>query len=240
MKTAALVSQLGQIDFNAPTEEQIHRKLRDAILRMDLPPGALVSEAEIGQAVGVSRTPVRAALASLRSEGLIATRPSRGNYVTLLSPKAIQEAHFIRDALEQAITVKLCRDGIPPKELQELNQILERGYQSIEAGDGEEFHRLDDKFHSVLGRATGHIRLPHVLEREKALLDRLRVLSLTQPSHQRELLADHQSILDAISSKDETAARSIVSSHLGRVLTTLSDLNERHSAYFETSAPSKE
>lgn len=239
MKTNNLAGHLGQIDIERPTEEQIHRKLRSAILNMSLPPGALVSETEIGQAVGVSRTPVRAALASLRSEGLIATRPSRGNYVTLLSTKVIREAHFIRDALEQAVATRLCRNGIASEDLMELNQTLARGFQAIDEQNREEFHRLDDRFHVLLSHATGHTRLPQVLEREKVLLDRLRVLSLVEPAHQRELLADHHEILERIIAKDEVGARIAVSRHLARVLTTLTELKEHHSAYFETNASSR-
>lgn len=236
MKTNDLVSHLGQIDFEKPTEDQIHKKLRTAILNMEIPPGALVSEADIGQAVGVSRTPVRAALASLRSEGLIATRPSRGNYVTLLSIRVIREAHFIRDALEQAVVTRLCQDGIASNDLMELNQTLDDGYQAIEAQNRAELHRLDDMFHAVLIRATGYTRLAQVLEREKVLLHRLRFISLVETPHQRVLLADHREILERIIAKDEIGARSIVSVHLARVLTTLSELKERHSTYFETNS----
>lgn len=233
MKKDSIVRHLGQIDAAQPTEAQIHTKLRNAILSLDLPPGALISETEIAQAVGVSRTPVRAALASLRREGLVATRPSRGNYVTQLSETALCEAHFIRDALEQALVARLCETGLNAADLQYYADNLQQAEAAIAAGDRQAFYQLDDAFHAHMAQSLGFARLPFEMAKEKALLGRLRMLSFSDEAYQRQLLVDHQQVLDAIAAQDENAARRLMSGHLGRVLSLLDRLKTSHAAYFD-------
>ena len=69
------------LDFSRPANEQIAAAVKSAILSMRLVPGQMISENEIGQMFGASRTPVREAFAQLREESLIVTWPSRGTFV---------------------------------------------------------------------------------------------------------------------------------------------------------------
>jgi DNA-binding GntR family transcriptional regulator len=100
------------LDYGQPTAQQIHAVLRQEVLTLALPPGQLVSEAETGTRFGASRTPVREAMTRLRDEGLIVTRPSRGNYVTRLSEGSIRSAQFIREALETAALDRIAATGL--------------------------------------------------------------------------------------------------------------------------------
>ncbi len=224
---------LTRVDPQRPPEVQIYEALRAAILRMEMAPGALVSESEIGQAVGASRTPVRAALARLREDGLIATRPSRGNYVTKLSARAIREAHFLRRAIERAVVERLCAEGLAPAAARALEENIAASRGEIARGNGAAFGRLDDAFHARLAEATGYARVGRVLAREKMLLDRLRVLSLGDAAHLHTLLADHEGVLAGIVAADAGGALAVLETHLARVLITLDALERRHVDFFE-------
>jgi len=213
--------------------DQIHETLLAAILSLELIPGARVSEADIARAVGASRTPVRAALARLGEEGLIETRPSRGNYVTRLSAKAARDAHFVRDALESATVAQLSAIGIGETMSERLEANLAAAAEAAERGDGKVFAQLDDAFHHSLAEATGHERLLQVLTREKTGLARLRALCPAQTAYMREIVGEHRGILAAIRAGDEVEARARLSAHIGRVLGTLADLQVRHAEFFE-------
>lgn len=227
-----MVARLGKISPTKPVVSQIYANLRAAILRTDLAPGTLISETEIGLQMGASRTPVRAALAQLQDEGLIETRPSRGNYVTLISSHRIRAAHFLRDAIEGATVTLLASNPLPSAVLAQLEGNLAASAACIALGDSAGFSALDDEFHSLLADATGYSHVATALNREKLVLDRLRVLSLTNPDHLLELLADHRAIVAAIVAGNTAAAQASMRLHLSRVLATLNDLKQRNHEYF--------
>lgn len=232
----AFGTPLRRVSPDEPPVEQIHATLRAAILSLELAPGARVSEAGIARAVGASRTPVRAALARLGDEGLIETRPSRGNYVTRLRASAVRDAHFVRDALESATVAALAREGLPDATAVRLETNLEAAARAATRGDEIAFGRLDDAFHRLLAEATGHDRLVRVLVREKSALARLRALCPAETDYMRTIVAEHAAILEAIRAGDETAARHRLSAHIGRVLGTLETLQREHADFFEEDA----
>ena len=66
--------------------------IRDAIVRADIPPGAVVSNATVAEQLGLSRAPVRDALARLADEGLVETKPQSYTRVTPLALKEVRDA----------------------------------------------------------------------------------------------------------------------------------------------------
>lgn len=224
---------LPRLDVTRPAAEQIFTAVKMAILRMDLPPDCLVSEKEIGQKVGASRTPVREAFTQLRQDGLIVTRPSRGNYVAKLSKQRIREAQFIREGLEINNIRRLCSYGVPPKHLDRLKNTLMQQEECIANADNVGFQTHDDLFHEALAKATGFDRAAKLLQREKVILDRLRILSLMDEERKTTLLKEHQAILDAVEKKDVERAVIETQNHLRSVLKDLLDLAHANHDYFE-------
>lgn len=222
-----------RLDPARPAAEQISSSLKTAILHMKLEPGQIISEAEVGHLFGASRTPVREAFTWLRDQGLIVTYPSRGNFVSKLSISQIKGAQFVRSSLEVSIADALCERGLLPDTEEALEQNLANQQAVLVAGNGRAFHELDDDFHIALADAVGHPRISDIIQREKAFLDRLRVLSLNRPSHLAKLHEDHRQIFAAIRAQDQKKARKSVRKHLHRVLDTLADLFLEHRDYFE-------
>ncbi len=221
------------LDLTRPAGDQIFTALKAAILTTELPPGCLISENEIGQRFGASRTPVREAFTQLRTDGLIVTRPSRGNYVSRLSEARIREAQFIREALELANVTRLCEKGLPEPVVGELVSILSIQGRCVAEGDALGFQAQDDQFHTTLARATGFERAETLLIREKSALDRLRVFSLGDTDHMTRLLEEHRAILAAIRARDVDEAVEAMRSHLRSILSALSSLIAAHTDFFE-------
>lgn len=222
-----------KINLAAPAGAQIYQALRTAILAMDLAPGSIISEAEIGARFGASRTPVREALSQLRDAGLVMTLASRGNFVTKLNADKIREARFLREALEVANVARIVEIGMAPAVEQDLMNCLIRQQEAIDAGNAHGFQVEDDLFHLKLALATGYPRVAHVLEHEKMQLDRLRVLALRDRSHLDTLHIQHCQIFDAIRERDMKLAISTTQNHLRSVLLLLADLTVSHADYFE-------
>src|SRR3954471_1060919 len=83
-----------------PARERVYDALREAIVSAELEPGRRLSENELADLLGVSRTPVREALVRLRDDRLVAIVPQLGTFVTLIGSDAVADAHFVREALE--------------------------------------------------------------------------------------------------------------------------------------------
>lgn len=227
------VPPMERLDLNRPVVDQIYFALKSAILSLELFPGQAVSENEIGQSFKSSRTPVREALGRLREDGLIVTLPSRGTYVSKLSEKFIRSAQFIREALEVATVCRLCQTGLSAKAEQEIELALEGQRIAIKNADRKAFRIQDDQFHCALAAATELERLESLLIREKAGLDRLRLLAITSEAHMVRLLTEHQSILAAIKARNEDQAIAELRIHLRRNLSILSVAFANHREYFE-------
>jgi len=226
---------VASLNMARPAAEQIASALKAAILNMQIAPGALISENEVGQVFGASRTPVREAFAQLREDGLVLTWPSRGTYVSKMSEHQIKGAQFLREALETAVVERLCTQGLTQDSREKIRAVLESQRIAIAAGEKLEFQQLDDRFHLLLAEATGFDRLGGLLLREKAALDRLRVLSLDDADRMAELLSEHEGIFEAIQGGDTEQALERMRRHLRRVLETLSDLIDANREFFDES-----
>ncbi|MEX0969395.1 MAG: GntR family transcriptional regulator [Paracoccaceae bacterium] len=221
------------IDMARPAAEQIAAALKSAILNIALAPGSQISENEVGQMFGASRTPVREAFAQLRDEGLLITYPSRGTYISKLSERKIRGAQFLREALEVAVVERLCAEGIAPNDLAALQANIAAQTQAIASDDKAAFQALDDSFHTRLAAATGYERIGTLLVREKSALDRLRVLSLHDSKHMETLLSEHSDIVHALRYGYTGMAMDRMRRHLRGILKTLSVLIEANQNYFE-------
>ena len=105
----------------AAKSDQIYESLRQAIVRLDMPPGSPISEKDICAAYDVSRTPVREALQRLAEEDLVTIYPHSGTWVSRISFSVAEEGFVIRRALEVETALKrggdpaaVFRDGFLP------------------------------------------------------------------------------------------------------------------------------
>ena len=82
-------------------EKAAYRKIKDAIRNKNILPGRKLSEAALGKALGMSRTPVRAALKQLEFQGYVRIVPHKGAYVIEPSVQEIDNTYVVRTAMEQ-------------------------------------------------------------------------------------------------------------------------------------------
>ena len=134
--------------------EQAYTALRKAIVGAELEPGRRLSENQLAELIGVSRTPVRDALARLRDERLVAIVPQLGTFVTYIDEQAIADAHFVREALEVGAIRIAARDA-RPEQLAELHQNLEAQERAVADDDAATFAHLDDSLHHLLCDLSG-------------------------------------------------------------------------------------
>ena len=217
------------------TRDQVYLALRDAIVSAELEPGRRLSENELADRLGVSRTPVREALIRLGDERLVAIIPQLGTFVTLISPRGVADAVFVREALECA-AVRLAAQRVDPPTLVALQSNLGAQRRAEAEQDAEAFDRLDEELHRMLCEAAGHEIAWTLARRANGHLDRIRRLSLPEPSYLGAMVREHQAVVAAVAAGDADAAHDALRHHLQSVGSGLEALRTAHPDFFDEEA----
>lgn len=225
------------IDPRRSVGQQLVQILRDRIIENKLPAGERLSEADLSLQFGVSRQPVREAFIKLAEEGLVQVRPQRGTFVCKISLRAVEDARFIREAIEGDL-VRILAATPDPALVTELRQQLASQNRLSQSGqaqsDRHEFMRLDDLFHRTLAEAAGRQHLWQIMDGVKSQMDRVRYLT-TQTLDIKRLVAQHTAIVDAIEAQDPAQAEAATRLHLRTILQDLIVHQARTPQIFEGS-----
>jgi len=222
----------GSVGRNAPARLRVYATLRDAIVRAELPPGTQLSENELAERLGVSRTPIREALGRLRDDRLVTVVPQLGTFVAKISTQAVTDAQFIREALECA-AIRPAAERAGDDDIAALEENLGSQERSRDSEDLDAWYLLDDAYHRMLCDLSGHPAVWGVSERAKSHLNRLRRISLTVPDYLPEMIVEHREVADAVGRHDPDAAEETLRHHLRMVLREVPRIREQHPDYFE-------
>jgi DNA-binding GntR family transcriptional regulator len=199
---------------------------------MRLRPGEMLSEQDIATRFGVSRQPVREAFIKLSEAGLVRVLPQRGTLVVKISRAAVEDAQFIRAAVECAVAhdAALRADR---KTCAGLADNIARQRRAARGKDIEGFFTLDEEFHRLLAEAAGRPSAWRIVEDVKPQMDRVRYLSVDEATPMRVIIEQHAAIADAIRAGDAPAAESAMRAHLTEIMRSLPQLAESHPELFE-------
>lgn len=207
------------------------RAIKENIISLDLEPGASISENEIANFLGVSRTPVRESIQELSKASVIEIYPQRGSYVALIDPDLVEEARFLRRVLDEAVIEEACRmtnnmDIIAMEE----NVSLQEFY--LKSPAPEKIYVLDNEFHKLIYTAAKKETL-HVMRSNIMLhFDRVRSLSM-KAVKDTKIVSDHRQMLEAIKSRDTETARQLVDKHLDRYNIDEAEIRAQYPQYFK-------
>jgi GntR family transcriptional regulator, rspAB operon transcriptional repressor len=212
------------------TSDLVLESLISAIRDLRLPPGHALSENALTEQFEVSRTPVREALARLVDDGLVTVVPQVGTRVARISHSAVNEAQFVREYLEIGAFERARR--LPELDVAPLRALLAEQEQAYTAGDAELFFAADEALHRTLFGMAGQPGAWEIVERSKIQLDRLRRLTLPEPSTTRELIEEHTKIIDTLEQGADAAGHQVIRAHSRRALTHYPRLAAAHPDYF--------
>jgi DNA-binding GntR family transcriptional regulator len=208
------------------TVQRVQDLVRDAIVRLELPPGTAIDKAALCARLGVSRFPVSEALGRLAAEGFVEVLPQRGTRVARIDLADCRQAMFIRRALEaEAIRAIVPRADVAL--LAALDQNLREQEAALGNDHGGRFHELDLELHELLLDFLGYERVKHAVEAARASLDRARLFMCT-PTRQLSTFVEHRAILAAMKRRDPAAAVQAMESHLDAVMNELVDFAGRN------------
>lgn len=197
--------------------------VRADILSGALAPDAQLSEADLSERLGVSRTPVREALIKLSEDGLVRIVPQVGTFVAPISFEAVREAQFIRESLECSLIIDAARraDEAAVRRMR-ANLVEQEG--AVADNDWERFYLLDEALHAILADASGHATAWRMIQQCKTHMDRIRQVSFRMPHHMAKLTRQHSDIVDAVARGDAAAAQIALRGHLREIFATIERL----------------
>lgn len=204
---------------------RVQLRLREMILAGELQGGARIAELTIVEKLGVSRTPIRAALMRLEQEGLLEALPNGGYAVRMFSERDVSEAIELRGTLEGLCARLAAERGAPPVVLGEAQACL-RAIDSLLAAhvvDDEAFSRyveLNAQFHKLLAEMAGSGLIAKELERVCGLPfaspSGFVVVQANSPRARDMLMVaqdQHWQVLAAIEQREGSRAESLMREH---------------------------
>lgn len=212
-------------DLSPSQAVKAQQRLRELVLSGELAGGSRIAELALVERLGVSRTPIRAALLRLAQEGLLDELPSGGYAVRTFSERDVADAIELRGTMEGLAARLAAERRAAAVLLAEAREVLD-GIDAVLAGPAlddaafEGYVQLNARFHQLLGEMAGS----PVLERE---LDRVVRLPFASPSgfvgvqagsHEgRDMLVvaqdQHRQVLEAIEAGEGSRAESIMREH---------------------------
>ncbi|MGN0785141.1 MAG: GntR family transcriptional regulator [Candidatus Aphodomorpha sp.] len=210
-----------------------YRVLYNGIMSLDFPPGMLLVDAELSQALQISRTPIREAIVSLVESKLVEVYPQRSSCVSRLNLDAIEEGVFLRYNIERAILREAIRkaDG---NDLSLMRQNIEQQKSNLESGNLDRYMELDNAFHKLLYLAAGKPWTWSTVMRIVTHHDRVRRLQVRLgtdqlwPAHE-----EHRQLFHAVMTRSEANMDDFLYEHLtAGYRGALPELMQRYPDYF--------
>jgi DNA-binding GntR family transcriptional regulator len=193
--------------------EQVYATLKAEIHDFKLVAGDRFSEAELGNRLGVSRTPVREALFRLRNEGFLDVEPKLGWFVKPIDFGKLEQLYDLRIVLELASVMRLCTRPEDPPELDALKDIwlvpvAERLLDARQVGAN------DEQFHATLVRAAGNDEMARVHWDVTERIRIIRRLDFTRPDRIEATYTEHAKILRAVIQRKADQAQLLLKTHI--------------------------
>jgi DNA-binding GntR family transcriptional regulator len=197
----------------ATLKDEVVRLIEEQIIAGELPPGMRLDEVQLAKRFGLSRTPLREALAQLAASGMVESQPRGGTYVTRLGIKSILECLAMTAEIE-GIAADWAARRMTAAEIDALAALHDACEQASRRGHADAYFLANRKFHSAI-YAGAHNR--YVAETANFLFLRAapyRRLQLRQPGRILSSFDEHGAIVDAIRARDGETAKRITRDHI--------------------------
>ncbi|MDO5726873.1 MAG: GntR family transcriptional regulator [Bowdeniella nasicola] len=196
--------------------DEAYYVIRDMVVTGEIAPGERLTVRPLANTLGLSPTPIIAALTRLAHEGVLESRPHRGFFVPEMSIADMREIYEVRRGLDLAAVRRCCesthRNEIASLLLDQCDEQLAR----LEKRDIEGYRAVDVAFHDMVWQLCGNQRLQRL---GSSLLDQMRMgnaISITHPGRGHESVREHREIAHAIAAGDVERAEAAVTDHLCR------------------------
>ncbi|MDG4764288.1 GntR family transcriptional regulator [Solwaraspora sp. WMMD406] len=198
--------------------DSAYAAIRDAVVRGDLAPGTAVRDADLAEQLGLSKAPVRDALARLADECLVERKPQSHTRITPLLPHEVRDAAAVVRAMHELAA----RTGVPTlddAQVATMRTANRRFAAACAAGDLDAALAADDDLHQVLVDAAGNRAAAATIARYTPLIRRLERHQFSPAGAARSVTL-HEQLIDACAARDAARATDVTA----RIWQSLVDL----------------
>lgn len=199
---------------------KVFHSIREDILNGKYEANEELKEKNIGQEMGVSRTPVREALRQLELEGLVYIIPNKGAFVEGVTLKDIRDIYEIRTLLE-GLCAKWAAANITKEQLDALDETIFLSDFHYSKENWEQMLELDNRFHEIVYEACGSKELTRVLRDYHHYVQRIRKITLEQKARVHASNDEHRKIADALKARDAAEAEKCARLHIHNTISNM-------------------
>ncbi|MBS6646122.1 MAG: GntR family transcriptional regulator [Clostridiaceae bacterium] len=214
------------------TVDEVYQDMCERITSLQLEPGQKISENQICEDYGVSRSVIRTVFTRLNQRKLIEVYPQRGTYISKIDLEFIADLLLFRTAIEKEVLYEIfdTMDMGQRKNLtDQLKLNLEQQRKYIHSSTYEpEFKRLDSEFHRIMIDSVQRYNLMQLMEENMIHVTRWRNFDVVFDRRVPELICQHEAIYNAICDNDLTRSLRAMSDHLE----TISKIHDRAKAKY--------
>lgn len=196
---------------------ELMEHLKAEILTLRLRPGEDLDEAQLSDAFGLSRTPLREVFRQLAGEGYLDLRTHRGARVSEMSHTTLRDFFLVAPMVYGAV-LRLAALNATPEQIERLKAAHEVFRRTLRTGTGEDRALANTRFHEVTGEMAGNVYLLPSFNR--LLIDHSRIsMTFYRPQDARmagnvsEASAQHDAIIAAIEARDDVEAARLAEEH---------------------------
>lgn len=190
---------------------RVLEEVKERIISGELPAGTRLHERNLSHELGVSRVPLREAILTLESQGLIEVRPRIGAFVKPLTRKYVEDLFNVRLALEP-LAASLAARNRTAAQIEQLEGLFHEQQKAMEADNNKAGSLANAEFHLVILRASGNDLLYSIVAPLQSQIQRLFRRTIVNIS---ELLYhDHEKMLDAVRHQDADRAAGLALEHV--------------------------
>lgn len=193
--------------------DEVASRVRDMIIEGALEPGARIYEEQLAKMLGVSRTPMREALKTLASEGLIELAAARGAVVKRFSPKDVRDMLDVLAVLE-AFAARLACKAASDEQIAELRALHDRMVAFFKSRNRLEYYKLNQDFHSGVLRLSGNAALQSAHLAIQARLKRIRYIGNSEPRKWNDAMSEHEEMIRRLEARDAEGLAAILALHM--------------------------
>jgi DNA-binding GntR family transcriptional regulator len=205
----------------APVRQQLVSQIRDLITSGDLISGSRITERELTEQSGASRTVVRESLRQLETEGFLRRERSRLVVAGVTLAEAL-EIYAIRASLEGLAAAACARRG-SDRVIAELRRIEQRFREAITLGEVERGLAIKEELYGLIYEGSELAIVASTMQTLQARVRSMRATSLARPGRGAKSIAEIERLVDAIEARDPGAARAAASDHVRAAATVLAD-----------------
>jgi len=191
--------------------ERAYDEIRRMIIRLDLAPGDVVREADLQDALDMSRTPIREALQRLARDHFVTVIPRRGMFVSAIDVDELAMLYETR-AIMEPYAARLATTRGSSDDWDEMAVVLTETEQPGTQPD--ELIELDRRCHEIIWRAAGNRFLTATLDTLYAQSDRLWHMYLADVADMGEAVEEHAVIHQALVAGDPDRVASLIEAHV--------------------------